>query len=61
MTKLKLTIGKYEFPAVLEEEKAPKTCAIFKKLLPFKSQVIHVRWSGEGVWVPLGDLSLIHI
>ena len=24
--------------------------------MPFESQVIHVRWSGEGVWMPLGDL-----
>jgi hypothetical protein len=23
--------------------------------LPFESQVVHVRWSGEGVWIPLGD------
>ncbi len=55
MTNLKITIGDRVFPAKLEEELAPKTCEIFKKLLPFKSQVIHVRWSGEGVWVPLGE------
>ena len=24
--------------------------------MPFVSTVIHVRWSGEGVWMPLGDL-----
>jgi hypothetical protein len=24
--------------------------------MPFVSKVIHVRWSGEGVWMPLGDL-----
>jgi len=24
-------------------------------VMPFISQVVHVRWSGEGVWVPLGD------
>jgi len=22
----------------------------------FESQMVHVRWSGEGVWLPLGDL-----
>ena len=38
------------------EELAPKTCAAFKKAMPFESQVIHVRWSGEAVWMPLGDL-----
>ena len=35
---------------------APKTCAAFKQHLTFKSRIIHVRWSGEGVWMPLGDL-----
>ncbi len=24
--------------------------------MPFESQMVHVRWSGEGVWLPLGDL-----
>lgn len=23
--------------------------------MPFEGQLVHVRWSGEGVWVPLGD------
>ncbi len=25
--------------------------------MPFESHMIHVRWSGEGVWLPLGDLN----
>jgi hypothetical protein len=37
---------------------APQTVAAFLKLLPYKQKFIHVRWSGEGVWVPLGDGSL---
>ena len=24
--------------------------------MPFKSRIVHVRWSGEGVWAPLGDM-----
>ena len=24
--------------------------------LPFVSKIIHARWSGEAVWIPLGDL-----
>jgi len=24
--------------------------------LPFVGKGVHVRWSGEGVWIPLGDL-----
>lgn len=23
--------------------------------MPFVSQIVHVRWSGEAVWIPLGD------
>lgn len=55
MTKLIITAGQHVFDAVLEQEKAPKTCEAFLKHLPFESQVVHVRWSGEGVWIPLGD------
>ena len=49
-------MGDYTFQGRLEEELAPKTVAAFRKPMPFKSQVMHVRWSGEGVWIPLGDL-----
>jgi hypothetical protein len=54
MTKLKVTIAGIEFDAKFEED-APKTVAAFKAQLPYKSKVVHVRWSGEGVWIPLGD------
>ena len=55
MTKVRIICGGEQFSAVLEEELAPKTCAIFKKMLPIKNQIIHVRWSGEGMWIPMGD------
>src|SRR5437868_5878063 len=54
--KLKITGGPFIFEARLEAEAAPKTCAAFSKRLPFKSQLVHVRWSGEAVWIPLGNL-----
>ena len=56
MTQLKITAGPFTFDARLEEAAAPKTCASFLERLPFESQVVHVRWSGEGVWIPLGDM-----
>lgn len=56
MTELTITAGPFTFGAKLETENAPLTCDAFKKHLPFTSQIIHVRWSGEGVWMPLGDL-----
>ena len=37
---------------------APQTVAAFRRLLPLESRIIHVRWSGEGGWIPLGDLDL---
>ena len=55
MTQLKITAGPFAFDARLEEALAPKTCASFLARLPFESQVVHVRWSGEGVWIPLGE------
>jgi Protein of unknown function (DUF3830) len=47
--------GPYTFRAKLQLEQAPKTCACFMGLLPFRNKVIHVRWSGEAVWVPMGE------
>jgi hypothetical protein len=58
MDKLRITAGSFVFDARFETALAPKTCAIFKKLLPYEEKVIHVRWSGEGVWIPLGDFQL---
>lgn len=56
MTELTIKAGPFTFGARLEEALAPKTCASFLARLPFESQVVHVRWSGEGVWIPLGDM-----
>ncbi len=55
MKTINVKAGGYTFRARLEEELAPKTCALFLSLLPYKERIIHVRWSGEGVWIPLGD------
>ncbi|MBK1622088.1 DUF3830 family protein [Afifella marina] len=56
MSKLVVHAGPYRFDARLEEEAAPQTCAAFRKVMPFESKIVHVRWSGEGVWIPLGDM-----
>jgi hypothetical protein len=55
MSDLVITAGPFTFGARLESAAAPKTCAAFAAAMPFHSQFVHVRWSGEGVWVPLGD------
>ena len=58
MQKLRIRAASYVFTARLEEERAPKTCAAIRKMLPFKSKLVHVRWSGEATWVPMGDRRL---
>jgi hypothetical protein len=58
MTILRITAGPFQFAARMEEEAAPATCAAFRALLPFRSKLIHARWSGEACWVPLGDFEL---
>ena len=55
MRHLAIDVGSFRFVARMEEAAAPKTCAAFLELLPFSNQVIHSRWSGEAVWVPLGE------
>ncbi|WP_260928923.1 DUF3830 family protein [Novosphingobium sp. 9] len=54
-TLIDIVAGPYSFVAKLEEELAPVTAARFKAMLPYDEKLIHVRWSGEGVWIPLGD------
>ncbi len=56
MTQLIVTAGPFSFEGRLELEAAPKTCAAFLRHMPFESKFVHVRWSGEGVWMPLGEL-----
>jgi hypothetical protein len=53
---LAIRAGGFDFVARLEEEQAPTTVAAFRRMLPLESKLIHVRWSGEGCWIPMGDL-----
>lgn len=52
---LRITAGAYTFDARFESANAPNTVEAIRRRLPFKGQLVHVRWSGEGVWIPLGD------
>jgi hypothetical protein len=55
---LRITAGPLQFTAQMEEADAPQTCAAFGNLLPWRSKIIHARWSGEAAWIPLGDFQL---
>jgi len=54
-TLVDIVAGPFELVAQLEEELAPKTCAAFRAMLPWDERLIHVRWSGEGMWIPMGE------
>lgn len=58
MSAIRITAGKFVFLARLQTTAAPRTCARFQSLLPYRQRLIHVRWSGEACWVPMGDLDL---
>ena len=55
---LRVTVGSFVFAARLEEAAAPRTCAAFGGLLPFRNRIIQARWSGESAWIPLGDFAV---
>ena len=58
MTDLIIKAGPFAFTARFEREAASATCARFESLLPYRERLIHVRWSGEACWIPLGALDL---
>ncbi|WP_414439800.1 DUF3830 family protein [Burkholderia sp. 22PA0106] len=57
MTRLRITAAGHIFEAETHPD-APETVRAFLKLLPYRQKLIHVRWSGEACWVPLGDFKL---
>ena len=58
MSRVRITVGPLVFVARLEESGAPQTCAAFRRLLPFRNQLVQARWSGESAWIPLGDMDI---
>src|SRR3984893_19390979 len=55
---IEIVVADLRFLARLETEKAPKTTARFRAMLPLKTKIIQARWSGEAGWIPFGDLDL---
>lgn len=47
--------GGFVFIGHFETARAPQTVAAFRRQMPYSGQIVHVRWSGEGVWIPLGE------
>jgi len=57
LSDVRITAGQYSFLAKFDRVAAPKTCAWFESVLPYRERIIHVRWSGEACWIPLGELN----
>lgn len=57
MTRIRIQAAGHSFIAETHPD-APKTVEAFLTLLPYRQKIIHVRWSGEGCWVPLGEWKL---
>ncbi len=55
MPQIRLMAGGLVFAARLEEDLAPNTCAVLKGLLPLRAKIVQARWSGQALWIPLGE------
>jgi len=51
-------IGSHVIRGRLEPGRSPRTVAAFVARLPWSGKLVHARWSGEALWMPLGDTSL---
>jgi len=55
---IRITAGPFTFAGRFERIAAPQSCVKFASMLPYRERLIHVRWSGEACWIPLGGLDL---
>lgn len=57
-THLRLQTGNLLFIATWEEDRAPKSCAAMRGLLPVTFDLVQARWSGEAAWVDIDHLPI---
>jgi hypothetical protein len=57
MPDIRITAGPHVFGAQFDPA-APQSGAKILTMLPYRERIIHVRWSGEACWIPLGGLDL---
>jgi hypothetical protein len=55
---LRIKAGPFSFLARFERAAAPRTCAHFAALLPYRGRLVHVHW-GEACWVPMFHINLV--
>lgn len=57
MGDLSIRVGDLNFTARWQPD-APLTKEALRGLLPIRNSLIHCRWSGEGCWIPFGDMKV---
>ena len=57
-TQLQIRTKDLIFVATWEEEKAPRSCAAVRGLLPLTDRLMQARWSGEAAWISIDHLEL---
>ena len=55
---IRVRMGSTVLQARLEPNRSPRTVDAFLARLPWSGQLVHARWSGEALWMPLGDATL---
>ena len=57
-TRLQIRTKDLIFVAAWEDDKAPRSCAALRRLLPLSDQMKQARWSGEAAYVEIDHLDL---
>jgi uncharacterized protein DUF3830 len=57
VAELSIRVGDLNFSARWQSQ-APQTVGAIRRLLPIRNKLIHCRWSGEGCWIPFGDMKV---
>jgi hypothetical protein len=58
LPKIVVRLRSSQFAARLEPDRSPRTVEAFVARLPWRGQLVHARWSGEALWMPLGTTTL---
>ncbi len=58
---MRMIIDRTNFEVELHEEAAPKTCKALLRLLPFQGEVLHARWCGEAIFIPIDEMPLLEL
>lgn len=58
MVQLEFDVDDTVYTANVLEAEAPESVAALRDLLPLKSDLLHVRWSGYATWVNIDDQEL---